>query len=752
MTNWYPVMTDAGRAAIQAADGLGLSARITHVALGEGRYAVRGADGGPTNVALSATALLSERLRVPVYAGGSPEPGSLLIVAQVPQAPTLADEFYISEVGFFDADGVLMVVWSDLATSMGHRGTLAPWNMQLAWSWRDMPSNAITVQVVNAAFSDQLLRTAQMRDKMQRLAQEAGVPFYDADPTTLNAAIDAKVNQAFVSLNKPIRQAIAVAPADGSVGQLLTPQLRGSSFFSADGYAHTSSQFIVTNQAGVVLHDSGEVAPAVEYTLPTGLLAILTTYRWRLRYKGVLGASTVWSDWSADAGFTTASTIVAPPSMLTPANGAVNIAAQPTLTSTAFAVLNGNDAHLHSRWQISTSPDFSGALTWDSGNVTSLTQIVVPAVTLAANTTYHVRVRHIGQVLGPSGWSAPTTFQTRTVFTYVAPPNVTSPTNGQVAVSLTPTIILSAFTVIGGADTHDRSQVQVRLATGGWGAPAYDSGELAAATSHTIPIAGALPISQSCIVRARFRGQVTGWSAWSNEVAFATVIPSGLAVYDTPGSHTWTCPAGVTSVTVEVVGSSGAGYVSSGSTQADIDRDGGNYWTGGGGGGYARKQITVVPGQQYTLVVGAGGRAPFNGGPGGNGQTSSFAGIVSATGGLGGVDVRISGNQAAGGVGIDGDHNANGAHGFPGGSGGSAGDGGGRGGWNGLMAVSANSRARAGLALPGENEASGGYGGVGIYGAGQKYGGGGNYTFMFPPPERAHGADGVIAISWGVAS
>ena len=61
--------------------------------------------------------------------------------------------------------------------------------------------------------------------------------------------------------------------------------------------------------------------------------------------------------------------------------------------------------------------------------------------------------------------------------------------------------------------------------------------------------------------------------------------PVGSAEYTTPGTYTWTCPAGVTSVCVVAVGGGGKA---------------------GGGLGW-RNNIPVTPGVGYTVQVGAGG-------------------------------------------------------------------------------------------------------------------------------------------------
>ena len=67
----------------------------------------------------------------------------------------------------------------------------------------------------------------------------------------------------------------------------------------------------------------------------------------------------------------------------------------------------------------------------------------------------------------------------------------------------------------------------------------------------------------------------------------------GEAVFTSPTTHTWTVPAGVTSVHVVAIGAGAAGT-------------GDNSWGGGGGGLGWRNNIAVNPGSNYTVVVGAG--------------------------------------------------------------------------------------------------------------------------------------------------
>ncbi|MDX9881255.1 MAG: choice-of-anchor L domain-containing protein [Prolixibacteraceae bacterium] len=107
-------------------------------------------------------------------------------------------------------------------------------------------------------------------------------------------------------------------------------------------------------------------------------------------------------------------------------------------------------------------------------------------------------------------------------------------------------------------------------------------------------------------------------------------------------SGSFTVPAGVISVDVEAWGGGGAGGGQS------SNQDGGG---GGGGGAYSRKNsITVTPGNNYTVVVGAGG-AGVTAGNGNAGGDSYFIDIstVLAKGGAGGS--RSYGTPPAGGLG-----------------------------------------------------------------------------------------------------
>lgn len=66
----------------------------------------------------------------------------------------------------------------------------------------------------------------------------------------------------------------------------------------------------------------------------------------------------------------------------------------------------------------------------------------------------------------------------------------------------------------------------------------------------------------------------------------------------------WTCPAGVTSVLVELWGGGGGGARVNGSNSVGA---------GGAGGCYSRKTVTVTPGQQYSIYIGPAGSNSYQG-------------------------------------------------------------------------------------------------------------------------------------------
>jgi len=137
--------------------------------------------------------------------------------------------------------------------------------------------------------------------------------------------------------------------------------------------------------------------------------------------------------------------------------------------------------------------------------------------------------------------------------------------------------------------------------------------------------------------------------ALSAFLLFSLRLSAQTVITDTTaGFKTWTCPAGVTTVTVECWGGGGGGgfakyqYTSAGS---------------GAGGSYINYTMPVTPGQTYYLYVGAGGvggpDSVTNGGIGGAsyfGSTTDTlpqSAVVLAVGGNGGNSIDSTGAKGA---------------------------------------------------------------------------------------------------------
>jgi hypothetical protein len=211
-------------------------------------------------------------------------------------------------------------------------------------------------------------------------------------------------------------------------------------------------------------------------------------------------------------------------------------------------------------------------------------------------------------------------------------------------------------------------------------------------------------------------------------------------------SGTFTVPAGVTSISIEVVGAGGTG--------------GGNGGGGGGGGGYASGTYSVTPLTTLPVIVGIGGSGPTAG-------TSSVSTFLSATGGDNGTSVSNPnvGGGGVGGTGTGGSINYTGGDGgggywtyFGGGGGGAAGaSGNGSAGgntitWTGICQTPGGASGASGGAPGGNGGKGAGFTdancSVSDYAApGDSYGGGGGGGNGNGGPAES-GADGYVIISW----
>tara|TARA_B110000858_G_scaffold122017_1_gene139140 strand:- start:1563 stop:3551 length:1989 start_codon:yes stop_codon:yes gene_type:complete len=220
-------------------------------------------------------------------------------------------------------------------------------------------------------------------------------------------------------------------------------------------------------------------------------------------------------------------------------------------------------------------------------------------------------------------------------------------------------------------------------------------------------------------------------------------VTGGNAQFTTAGTHSWTAPAGVTSVSVVCVGTGG---------------NGGYQWSSGGGGGGGlgyKNSITVVPGTAYTVVVGAKGSQVSNAtsasGMGGNSYFISEATVCGFGAGRGGTDSTGT-NKAGYGGGYTGDGGGRGGNGAWEGSwtrgGGGAGGYSGKGGDGGRNFEGGTTSSGAGGGGGGGNYYSSTYGvgaggGVGLMGEGASGAGGVTLNAGFAGRGGSGGQDGL---------
>lgn len=237
-------------------------------------------------------------------------------------------------------------------------------------------------------------------------------------------------------------------------------------------------------------------------------------------------------------------------------------------------------------------------------------------------------------------------------------------------------------------------------------------------------------------------GSVGGGGGSSGGNASPGQTPTGTqaVVFNTAGSNTWLCPAGVTQVFVGVIGAGGGG--ASGGFENGA---------GGGGGEFCGAFLNVTPGNSYPYTVGTGGTGGSGndvaGQPGGASSFAGDNGTLSAQGG-GGGQPGFRGGNGQGGSGTF--SSLLGFTEFAGGSGGPSSPYSGGGGSS--AGPAANGNNGSGYGNPGLAPTGGGNGGAGSgpnngsgqNGSGPGGGGGGTYSTS----SAGAGASGQVLIQY----
>lgn len=224
------------------------------------------------------------------------------------------------------------------------------------------------------------------------------------------------------------------------------------------------------------------------------------------------------------------------------------------------------------------------------------------------------------------------------------------------------------------------------------------------------------------------------WQYFNTTQSIVYPDENGEASFTTPGTYSWTCPAGVNFVHVVCIGGGGGGGGN------------GSGGSGGGGGGLAWKNdIPVVPGQSYTVGVGSGSAFTSSTTVRQTGGTSYFISLdtVAAYGGQTGLASNPQSGGAGGGY-------------FPtGGSGGGGGSttatdtGGGGGGAGGYTGFGGAGGAYATNGSAGTGGGAGGGGGGGGSTSLSRGGGGGGVGLLGEGTSGSGGATGGISGSPG---
>lgn len=241
----------------------------------------------------------------------------------------------------------------------------------------------------------------------------------------------------FTTLAPPAAPSL-IFPADGSTGQPLSLNLRWNKTALTNTYhVQLAADSLFTN---IIVNDS---------TLTDSIKAVsglsnLTKYWWRVRSKNAAGIST----FSTQFNFTTIIAAPSAPTLVLPSNGSINVALTPHL--------DWNDAATATSYQVQIATDagFANIIKDTSGVLSSQYQVLGGA--LNVGTQYHWRVSSANEG-GSSVFTS--AFNFTTVPAPPAAPNLVSPPDAQINVSLTP--------LMDWDNTPGASSYRIQIATDG---------------------------------------------------------------------------------------------------------------------------------------------------------------------------------------------------------------------------------------------------------------------------------------------
>lgn len=255
MTSLIPIITTPGLAAVWAADAAGLSAQITHIALGAEGY-------DPDRAQL---ALRAEVQRVAIADGQRVSDTQIHVTALADGAA----DYWVKEVGFFLADGTLFAVWSS-GTPMAYKSALVPLLLGFDLVLAALPADSVTVvgtgvNLSLAVWGEQF--AAQSAAIVDNMARHVALLFRMMDIDGPSAGGAAPVRDVSASENKISYPAVTVevaasrASVAGDVGRFIV--------FNNDA----ESEYTVEAQASVVWANDAEIQVYRNAAGPLTLLA-----------------------------------------------------------------------------------------------------------------------------------------------------------------------------------------------------------------------------------------------------------------------------------------------------------------------------------------------------------------------------------------------------------------------------------------------------------------------------------------------
>jgi class 3 adenylate cyclase len=173
MTTLQAIFTDAGMAAVIAADAAGLQGTITELAFG---------DTGHTPDA-SATALQNEVARVAISSFAEVE-GALHLTGVLAGET----EFTVREFGVFLDDGTMLAIWSDPVTPLSAKVNGTDLLLSFVLALAGLPSDSVTVNVVDGSSLEIISRLIEINTaQAEILTRQIG---YDASQTVQDGRLD----------------------------------------------------------------------------------------------------------------------------------------------------------------------------------------------------------------------------------------------------------------------------------------------------------------------------------------------------------------------------------------------------------------------------------------------------------------------------------------------------------------------------------------------------------------------------------